>query len=199
MVALLAWRSNMKFSILPTMALSLSAVSFSVPVFSAPVGLDFGGGCPESYQNSTCMPGGNATVENVADVLGVAESLVSEVTTGFSYTGTGTSGTWTVTDPSITHLAFKADGFFILGERTALNGDWSTDPADWDLTLATCPIEICSAGARAYVDADFMNNGSQIAAISNVRAYSVVPVPAAAWLFGSGLLGLAGIAKRKKA
>ena len=28
---------------------------------------------------------------------------------------------------------------------------------------------------------------------------SVVPVPAAAWLFGSGLLGLVGIARRKKA
>lgn len=34
-----------------------------------------------------------------------------------------------------------------------------------------------------------------------VTAYSVstVPVPAAAWLFGSGLLGLVGVARRKKA
>ena len=31
-----------------------------------------------------------------------------------------------------------------------------------------------------------------------VRGTSVVPVPAAAWLFGSGLLGLIGIARRKK-
>ncbi|MDX2458330.1 MAG: VPLPA-CTERM sorting domain-containing protein, partial [Gammaproteobacteria bacterium] len=29
--------------------------------------------------------------------------------------------------------------------------------------------------------------------------YSAVPVPAAVWLFGSGLLGLVGIARRKKA
>lgn len=29
------------------------------------------------------------------------------------------------------------------------------------------------------------------------RTYSVVPVPAAAWLFGSGLLGLIGLARRK--
>ena len=29
-------------------------------------------------------------------------------------------------------------------------------------------------------------------------ATSVVPVPAAAWLFASGLIGLAGIARRKK-
>jgi hypothetical protein len=37
--------------------------------------------------------------------------------------------------------------------------------------------------------------------ISHLTAYAtvtVVPVPAAVWLFGSGLLGLAGIARRKK-
>jgi hypothetical protein len=28
---------------------------------------------------------------------------------------------------------------------------------------------------------------------------SVVPIPAAAWLFGSALLGLAGVARRKQA
>lgn len=33
---------------------------------------------------------------------------------------------------------------------------------------------------------------------SFVGAYSVVPVPAAVWLFGSGLIGLAGFARRRK-
>jgi len=32
-----------------------------------------------------------------------------------------------------------------------------------------------------------------------VNVTSVVPIPAAAWLFGSGLLGMIGIAIRKKA
>jgi hypothetical protein len=36
-------------------------------------------------------------------------------------------------------------------------------------------------------------------AVSHVDAYGVVPVPAAVWLFGSGLLGLVGIARRKSA
>lgn len=37
--------------------------------------------------------------------------------------------------------------------------------------------------------------------LSNFRAYntSVVPLPAAAWLFGSALVGLVGVARRKKA
>ena len=29
-------------------------------------------------------------------------------------------------------------------------------------------------------------------------SFTVVPVPAAVWLFGSGLIGLIGIARRKK-
>ena len=46
------------------------------------------------------------------------------------------------------------------------------------------------------------NGSGQIAmGVDNVEAFSVsaVPVPAAAWLFGTGLLGLISIAKRKKA
>ena len=34
--------------------------------------------------------------------------------------------------------------------------------------------------------------------VDNIRL-SAVPIPAAVWLFGSGLIGLIGIAKRKKA
>ena len=37
------------------------------------------------------------------------------------------------------------------------------------------------------------------AALDNVSVTGVVPVPAAIWLFGSGLLGLVGFARRKKA
>ena len=36
-------------------------------------------------------------------------------------------------------------------------------------------------------------------ATSHISVYGVVPVPAAVWLFGSGLLGLVGMARRKKA
>ena len=37
------------------------------------------------------------------------------------------------------------------------------------------------------------------ATISNLALTQVVPIPPAVWLFGSGLLGLIGIARRKKA
>ena len=180
---------------------------------AATTGLDFAGGCPEAM-DGLCAGGSNADTANLAAILGVNESLVSEVLTGFSVTGMGTtSGTWTVTDPSITHIAFKSDGYFILGTVTAGSGAWDNDTSaasSWDLSLAICPLSICAnadankkkgdrlIGPRAYVDADFLNNGGQIAGLSNVSAFSVVPVPAAVWLFGSGLLGLVGVARRKR-
>lgn len=41
--------------------------------------------------------------------------------------------------------------------------------------------------------------GNCYAATSHVTGYGVVPVPAAVWLFGSGLLGLVGVARRRSA
>lgn len=43
-----------------------------------------------------------------------------------------------------------------------------------------------------------ITNSEQGMGSALVRDASVVPVPAAAWLFGSGLIGLVGLARRKK-
>ncbi len=45
---------------------------------------------------------------------------------------------------------------------------------------------------------DASTRGSCSGVPSFVGAYNVVPVPAAVWLFGSGLIGLVGVARRKK-
>ena len=189
---------------------------FSLQLSAATTGLDFAGGCPESGQGTTSLCSGtgdtNADVNNVAAILGVDVSLVTYIGSsepgvpgsGFTITGFDTqAGDWSISDTSITHLAFKSDGYFILGERKAgvLNGTWDNvinDIDDWDLTLVDCPATICDPGPRAYTVADFQNFGGNFADLSNVRAFSVVPVPAAVWLFGSGLLGLIGIARRKR-
>jgi hypothetical protein len=47
-------------------------------------------------------------------------------------------------------------------------------------------------GIRAYVD---IGSGNSM----TVTSITTVPVPAAVWLFGSGLLGLVGMARRKAA
>jgi hypothetical protein len=44
---------------------------------------------------------------------------------------------------------------------------------------------------------DFVGN-SDVLGVWNSFAMTAVPVPAAVWLFGSGLIGLAGVARRKK-
>lgn len=179
------------------------------PALSATTGLDFAGGCPESVSSPQGACGPNAEESSVAAILGVSPSLVSQIgaidntnptNPNFSITGLGTtSGTWSVSNPDITHLAFKSSGYFILGEVTASSGDWMNDtsaPGSWDITLVDCPAAICAPSGRPYTDADFLTNGGQVADLSNVRAFSVVPVPAAVWLFGSAL-GLLGWMRRK--
>ena len=54
---------------------------------------------------------------------------------------------------------------------------------------------------RLRIGDSYGQTSSDSAVVSFVGAYNTmapVPVPAAAWLFGSGLLGLAGVARRKK-
>lgn len=197
-----------KFKLRTAAAAIIGGLSFVYfqPAISATTGLVFAGGCPETA-GGLCggMGDSNADPANVAALLGLDPSLVTFIGEdsgaggpGFSVTGNGAlSGTWTVTDTSITHLAFKSDGYFILGEVIAPSGDWMNDtsaPGSWDISLVDCPASICGI-ERPYVTADFLNNGGQVAALSNVRAFTVIPVPAAAWLFGSAL-GLLGWIRR---
>ena len=41
-------------------------------------------------------------------------------------------------------------------------------------------------------------NGSQFGLTANITKLTSIPVPASVWLFGSGLIGLIGVARRKK-
>ncbi|MDH3527343.1 MAG: hypothetical protein OEN52_04965 [Gammaproteobacteria bacterium] len=66
-----------------------------------------------------------------------------------------------------------------------------------------CPhFDFCTINESAYLnlgllglDADMANWGSFVA---SGTAVTTIPVPAAVWLFGSGLLGLLGIARRRR-
>jgi hypothetical protein len=70
---------------------------------------------------------------------------------------------------------------------------WDIDAGDTTNVIRFNNVQFCG---QVVTDAvDFQNvSGSECAFDT-----SAVPVPAAVWLFGSGLIGLAGIARRKKA
>ena len=63
----------------------------------------------------------------------------------------------------------------------------------WSFTFAD--YGFAQAGSSGY---NTKTNGSQIGSWA-VHSGNIVPVPAAVWLFGSGLLCLIGVARRKKA
>ncbi len=74
------------------------------------------------------------------------------------------------------------------GSGTAANAE-TINGIFGDLTVGTSSY--FSGGTSAY-EATF---GTVVA----TESIGAVPVPAAVWLFGSGLLGLVGVARRKKA
>jgi hypothetical protein len=58
-------------------------------------------------------------------------------------------------------------------------------------------IPMAAGGPFAGFNGNFNANMDGIGDVSDIPTTNPVPVPAAAWLFGSGLLGLAGVARRK--
>lgn len=64
------------------------------------------------------------------------------------------------------------------------------------------PLIANTIGGTPMIDGPFYgfnaNFDIQTLHLDSVQSTTVVPVPAAVWLFGSGLLGLVGIARRKK-
>ena len=118
-------------------------------------------------------------------------------------------GTFRYTGPAIdlssyTHLVFDwssdlsgaAVDIFFNGTSTAVSS-WSGLVAVTDMTTQT-PMAIVWGGAK-IAQIDFVVTAGVVGLDSNIdNIQAVVPVPAAVWLFGSGLLGLVGIARRKK-
>jgi len=65
--------------------------------------------------------------------------------------------------------------------------------------LGNCLLKILNVTTE-YSAGNFSFSSAEATGFSTTAIpVSVVPVPAAAWLFGSGLIGLIGVARRKKA
>lgn len=118
---------------------------------------------------------------------------------GFSNTtGGNKTGTWDYTpvgdDPGVRYWATKAGNNFTLFwevDDAAILAGGACDVADFYTLSCLDSAQIVSTG-----DWTTPNNKN----LSHITFYDtgiVIPVPAAVWLFGSGLLGLIGVARRR--
>lgn len=155
----------------------------------------------------------NTGIANAAFItggLGITGNYAADATTLTLNTATGTSGTG---DLGAT-VTFGTPG-------TIVNGAISYDPftpvvnvlqiGGWQLDLSTLIIDPASTTAKLKLSGTGVLSGNGFDATTatwalsaqNAASYSmsisatVVPVPAAVWLFGSGLIGLVGIVRRK--
>lgn len=92
-------------------------------------------------------------------------------------------GNYLATNENGATLTLTGNSNFILGLN--VGGSWLADSS------------VTAVGANSYTVA--FSNGGTVLEVDVQIVPAVVPVPAAAWLFGSGLLGLVGVARRRSA
>ena len=156
---------------------------------------DFGGtiACDSGGQTSNAQI--LATIESLHP--GLVEYYKSNVDDG-SETGSfagdySTMFSNTPTDPANATITWDGTGIISCPDCFVLVKDGNQNPAWYLFDLATFNWN----GMDDIVLTDFWPNQGAISHVSIMG--SPVPVPAAVWLFGSGLLGLVGVARRKRA
>lgn len=127
--------------------------------------------CPDV---SNCVSGGNYNVTVGTGQVMAHMKFAWGATQGIDVVNVWQSGNWTSLNPG--------DPIHTGPAGTYTGPSYSFVSTDWDADG--------NAGA-AMIDGPFTGFNANF----NVNA---VPVPAAVWLFGSGLLGLVGMARRKK-
>jgi len=98
---------------------------------------------------------------------------------------------------TIEFYGFRQDAVFTITE-TLPSGAW----ADVQWVPVCTAVEACFSAYDDSIPNQLSFNLTTFANIDTLTlkaVNSLVPIPAAIWLFGSGLLGLVGMARRKKA
>jgi len=147
--------------------------SFTVSLALSPMGLTDISGSVLAYSFS-----------DGRSVLNETNSQIAAFMVGTD--GNGQIDTWWIT-------VMEPDSYSGVGDQRVListQNDPGQSVTDWGW-LYECFVPL--GGTSCAANLDYGEN------TFNPGSWSTVPVPAAAWLFGSGLLGLVGLARRKKA
>ncbi len=137
---------------------------------------------------------GQAIVDRIdfsAFMLGTGDSG----TPAFSFSPGPTAGGafGTSADPAFTGNSTTATFTF---SSSAAVSEGSTSAAFW---FTHPELDVTAGGTTLFALGDRLHFTAETTVASSVNAdIQVIPLPAAVWLFGSGLLGLAGMAKRKR-
>ena len=114
---------------------------------------------------------------------------------GCNKKGNGCIDSYLVYGGDISRFGWSSSAGRLEFEITNLSG-WALD--EW--------FPQATSSNREHLVLDVHEGFFDLGGVSSVKAFTamadgfaVVPVPAAAWLFGSGLIGLVGIARRKRA
>lgn len=123
----------------------------------------------------------------------------------FTNTGMhGSTGQLTMTPDGANGATMDMSGWYVHWNNVQIDmssGAWGSNPSG--VADITCSSVNCDSGTYTLTytatvpDDGSTNFGNVHYGLNLVGTISSVPVPAAAWLFGSGLLGLVGVARRK--
>ena len=144
----------------------------------------------------------------------------TDIDLGGSFTSSGNDQGEVLTDTIIPFTAFRQFdtdmGLQMIARTTTSDGvdqpsNWMVGTGDgftgtvrvqlYDTTDTYLDNSIATGPADLQMAAEFVRtlaNGESFSYTQSLELSSTVPVPSAVWLFGSGLLGLIGISRRKK-
>ena len=174
------------------------------------------GSAQQTSQISTAFISASGATTASIEVVAAIDPLV--ITFADAHADTSLSVDFEVTTPQLFDLSgavslFNPSEFNAGGASVSLRSQdgsliFSSDIFDYKPTPLTMPFDqsgmllpniyTLSAVAGVHPSAAFATLESGTADFSFDFKVAAVPIPAAAWLFGSGLLGLVGIARRKK-
>ena len=196
-----------------TLASALILISLSMVSAQATADVVLQGGGVTITETDDGLGGGEYIVDNGSASgifgFGVSNNTTNSVSTGFAFASDGVLILWDSAIVSETNWATHT----IINPLTFNEVTLGSFGAFTDFFETGDSVNFYSFGETGIINPGASVNGAfffspdtleSSAVVFNVGGgatalTSVVPVPAAVWLFGSGLVGLIGVARRKKA